>query len=204
MRHQPDFAAFAAAAAASSKTVTAIEYRPEEACFYSGEDPVNLMRQVPELGVLSISLRTPWPSLDDLDPYRCNLFFRALSLAPRDEVAYLFRYVLDQVSIVSLPASVLFGDGKAEKSPGSSAAADRSPVQEVALRIALEQLSILALPGNESEQEKRLASVTSILPNILAALGDDKLTQNFAAACEENTPASMVAFINELGDGLER
>ncbi len=196
MRHQPEFAAFAATAAASSGTVTAIEYRPEEACFYSGEDPVNLMRQVPELGVLSISLRTPWPSLDDLDPYRCNLFFRALSLAPRDEVAYLFRYVLDQVSIASLPASVLFGDGKAEKSPVTSAAANRSPVQEMALCIALEQLSILALPGDESEQEKRLASVTSILPNILAALGDDKLTQNFAAACKENTAASMVAFIN--------
>ena len=194
---EPDFAAFAAAAAASSRTVTAIEYRPEEACFYSGEDPVNLMRQVPELGVLSISLRTPWPSLDDLDPYRCNLFFRALSLAPRDEVAYLFRYVLDQVSIISLAPSVLFGDGKAEKSAASSAAAGRSPVQEVALRIALEQLSILALPGDGSEQEKRLASVTSILPNILAALGEDKLTQNFAAACEENTTASMVAFIND-------
>ncbi len=192
MRSQPDFASFAADAAASSRTVTAVEYHPEEACFYSGEDPVNLMRQVPELGVLMISLRTPWPSLDDLDPYRCNIFFRALSLAPRDEVAYLFRYVLDQVSIVSLPASVLFGDGKAQK---SSAAASGNPVQEVALRIALEQLSILALPGDESEQEKRLASVASILPNVLAALGDDKLTQDFAAACKENTPASMVAFI---------
>ena len=195
MRREPDFAAFAAAAAASSRTVTAVEYRPEEGCFYSGEDPVNLMRQVPELGVLSISLRTPWSSLDDLDPYRCNLFFRALSLAPRDEVAHLFRYVLDQVSITSLPASVLFGDGKAQKS--ASAAASRSPVQEVALRIALEQLSILALPGSGSEQEKRLASVTSILPNILAALGDNQLTQDFAAACKENTPDSMVAFIND-------
>ena len=108
---------------------------------------------------------------------------------------------MDQVSIVSLPPSVLFGDGKAEKSPGSSAAASRSPVQEVALRIALEQLSIRALPGDESEQEERLASVTSILPNILAALGDDKLTQNFAAACEENTPASLVAFINSWVTG---
>ena len=118
MRRQPDFVAFAAAAAASSRTVIAIEYRPEEACFYSGEDPVNLMRQIPELGFLSISLRTPWPSLDDLDPYRCNLLLRALSLAPRDEIAHLFRYVMDQVSIVSLPPSVLLGDGKAEKSLG--------------------------------------------------------------------------------------
>jgi two-component system chemotaxis sensor kinase CheA len=35
------------------------------------------------------------------------------------------------------------------------------------------------------------------LPNILAALGDDKLTQDFAAACKENTPEAMVAFIND-------
>ncbi len=38
MRHQPHFVAFSAAAVASSKAVTAIEYHPEEACFYSGED----------------------------------------------------------------------------------------------------------------------------------------------------------------------
>ena len=159
------------------------------------------MRQVPELGVISVSLRTPWPSLDDLDPYRCNLFFPGTQPRPtrrgRLPVSLCLGSGLDCIA----SPSVLFGDGKAQKSPGSSAAASRSPVQEVALRIALEQLSIRALPGDESEQEERLASVTSILPNILAALGDDKLTQNFAAACEENTPASMVAFINSWVTG---
>ena len=193
MRRQPDFAAFAAAAAASSRTVTAVEYHPEETCFYSGEDPVNLMRQIPELGVVSISLRTPWPSsLDDADPYRCNLLFRALSLAPRDEIAHLFRYVLDQVSIISFAPGVLFGDGKAEKSP---AAPYRSPVQELALRIAQEQLRILGLPGEESEQKKRLASVRATLSNVLGALHDEEPARDFAAACKEDNPASVVAFI---------
>ncbi len=195
MRRQPDFAAFAAAAADSSRTVIAIEYRPEETCFYSGEDPVNLMRQIPQLGVVSISLRTPWPSLDDADPYRCNLLFRALSRAPRDEIAHLFRYVLDQVSIISLPPGALWGDGKADSSPASSVAAGRSPVHELALRIAKEQLRILALPGEESEQKKRLASVRSTLSNVLGALHDEEPARDFAAACKEDKPASVVAFI---------
>ena len=107
IRRAPGYEAFATAAAASSRPVVAVEYRPDQACFYSGEDPANLMRQVPELGVLSVSLRAPWPSLEDLDPYRCNFVFRALTLAASDEVAHLFRYVMDQVSILALPPGSL-------------------------------------------------------------------------------------------------
>ncbi len=198
MRQQPDFAAFAAASAHSSRTVIAVEYRPQEACFYSGEDPVNLMRQIPDLGVLSVSLRTPWPSLDDLDPYRCNLLFRALTVAPREEIIYLFRYVMDQVSITSLPPAALLGDGTA------SAAPRQSPIPALALRIAREQLKILAMPGSESEQEKRLASVKSTLSNVLDALHDEEPARDFAAACKENMPGSVVAFIENWVNRSER
>ncbi len=113
---QPDFRACATSAAQSSQTLTVVEYRPSDSCFYSGEDPVNQMTQVPELGAFSVSLRSPWPSIEDLDPYRCNLIFRAMTLAPRDEIVHLFRYVMDQVSIASLsPACIetkLAGDAR--------------------------------------------------------------------------------------------
>ncbi len=189
IRRAPGYEAFAAAAAASSRAAVAVEYGPHEACFYSGEDPANLMRQIPELGVLSASLRAPWPSLDDLDPYRCNFVFRALTLAPRDEVAHLFRYVIDQVSIVALPPGSLPRANNAE-TPAASA-----PMQDLALRIARTQMKVLGLNGGEEEQKKRLASVKATLANVLAALGDANLARDFAAAAEANTPAALSAFL---------
>ncbi|MFZ1107274.1 MAG: chemotaxis protein CheA [Rhodomicrobium sp.] len=195
IRRAPGYDAFAAAAAASSKAVVAVEYRPHEACFYSGDDPANLMRQTPELGVLSASLCAPWPSLDDLDPYRSNFIFRALTLAPRDEVAHLFRYVIDQVSIMALPPGSLPREGKPEHSPAPAAGASGSSMQDLALRIARTQMKVLALNGGEEEQQKRLASVKATLSNVLAALGDARLAHDFAAAAEANTPAALSAFL---------
>jgi two-component system chemotaxis sensor kinase CheA len=196
----PEFAGLAAAAAVTSTPVIALEYRPQEACFYSGEDPVNLMRQAPELYVLSVSLRSPWPSLDDLDPYRCNLVFRALTLAPADEIAHLFRYVMDQVSITTLPpdflASKLQRAGHAEGQK-PFAASGGSAAHGMALRIAQEQLTILALPGGEGEGEKRLASVRATLANIVDSLGDSGLAASFGCACETCTPASIAAFVQD-------
>lgn len=196
---QPDFCEFAASAAQSSKTITAIEYRPDEACFYSGEDPVNQMSQVPELGAFSVSLRAPWASIEDLDPYRCNLIFRAMTFAPREEIAHLFRYVIDQVSIASLsPACVetkLTGD-KTPASESSYAPADGTPnaLLAMALRIAAEQLKILSIGGDDAA-EKRLVSVKAALGNVVEALGDVDLVVAFEEACERNSPAAMAAFI---------
>ena len=185
MRRAPGYEAFAAIAAASSKAVVAVEYCPHEACFYSGDDPANLMRQTPELGVLSASLCAPWPSLDEIDPYRCNFIFRALTLAPRDEVAHLFRYVMDQVSVMALPSGSLAGKGSASG----------SPMQGLALRIAQTQMKVLSLNGGEEEQKRRLASVKATLANVVNALGDARLSCDFATAAEANTPASLAGFL---------
>jgi two-component system chemotaxis sensor kinase CheA len=196
IRRAPAYEAFASAAAASSRPVVAVEYRPDQACFYSGEDPANLMRQIPELGVLSASLCAPWPPLEDLDPYRCNFVFRALTLAASDEVAHLFRYVMDQVSILALPPGSLPPEGKPENEQAPVPGASGSPMQKLALRIAQTQMTVLALSGGgEEEQKKRLASVKAALSNVTAALGDERLLRDFAAAAEANTPASLAAFI---------
>ncbi len=200
MRSAPGYDAFADAAAASARAVVAVEYRPHEACFYSGEDPANLVRQTPELGVLTASLRAPWPSLDELDPYRCNVTFRALTLAPRDEVAHLFRYVLDQVSIVALPPGSLPREG----APAPSSGVSENSMPELALCIARTQMKVLALTGGEEEQKRRLASVKSTLSNVLAVIGDASLARNFSAAVEENTAASLAAFIQNWARQAER
>ncbi|EJW10869.1 Signal transduction histidine kinase CheA [Rhodovulum sp. PH10] len=85
--------------AARGHPVLAVHYVPAETCFYNGEDPFGLVLQVPGLGALDVVTREPWPPLEELDPYRCNLAFRLLASGARVEVEHLFRYVSDEVRI---------------------------------------------------------------------------------------------------------
>jgi two-component system chemotaxis sensor kinase CheA len=86
---------------------SAISYEPIASCFYNGDDPLQLMRQVPELLAFQIEPRETFPPLQDLDPYACNLRLRAISACDRDEVVKIFRLVPDQVRIVSIPLNAL-------------------------------------------------------------------------------------------------
>jgi two-component system, chemotaxis family, sensor kinase CheA len=95
------------AAGGGEPPLLAITYTPDAQSFFSGEDPLHLVRQVPDLLALSIRPRTAWPHLDELDPYACALDFGVLSLAPRGEVEAVFRYIPDQVRIEAVPARAL-------------------------------------------------------------------------------------------------
>ena len=77
--------------------ILAVEYVPVQDCFFSGEDPFILFRQLTDLHSLAIEPTEPWSAIDAYDPYRCILRFRALVAAPRVEVEALFRYVVEQV-----------------------------------------------------------------------------------------------------------
>ena len=84
-----------------------ISYQPEEGCFYRGEDPFNLFRQLTGLkALLPVSTEAP-QSLEETDPFRCTLSFRALVAQPRGELEHLFRYVIEQVSITALAPEAL-------------------------------------------------------------------------------------------------
>ena len=86
---------------------TAISYEPFAGCFYNGDDPLQLMRQVPDLLAFHIEPREPFVPLADIDPYACNLRLRAISAGNRDEIAAIFRLVPDQVQIISIPPEAL-------------------------------------------------------------------------------------------------
>ena len=86
---------------------TAISYEPFAGCFYNGDDPLQLMQQVPGLLAFHIEPREPFVPLADIDPYACNLRLRAISAANRDEIASIFRLVPDQIQIISIPPEAL-------------------------------------------------------------------------------------------------
>jgi two-component system chemotaxis sensor kinase CheA len=92
--HLPDSERRAAeqAALASGGLLVSIEYRPHEACFFSGEDPPQLVRQVPEMVALAVQQPDTWPPSENFDPFLCALTFCMLSTAPVEELRHLFRY----------------------------------------------------------------------------------------------------------------
>ncbi len=87
--------------------LSAICYEPLVDCFFTGDDPLGLMRKIPELLAFRIEPREPWPPLSQLDPHVCNLRLLALAGADPQELARIFRLVPDQVEIVELPWSKL-------------------------------------------------------------------------------------------------
>lgn len=91
--------------AAGGRAVTAVAYDPVSDCFFSGDDPLALMRRIPQLVALRIEPMEPWPPLAEIDPYRSVLRFRALSTAPREEVEPVFRAVPDQVRLATVVPS---------------------------------------------------------------------------------------------------
>lgn len=95
----------------------AISYEPIAGCFFNGDDPVQLMRQVPELMAFRIAPREAFPPLPGLDPYACNLRLQAISAGDRDEINNIFRLVPDQVRITGIAVDALQISGTGARDP---------------------------------------------------------------------------------------
>jgi two-component system chemotaxis sensor kinase CheA len=95
----------------------ALSYEPHAGCFFDGTDPLQLVRQVPDLLAFHIEPREAWSPLAELEPYSCNLRMECLSAGDRAELASIFRLVPDQVHIVDVSLEALHRDA-----PGGDAA----------------------------------------------------------------------------------
>ncbi|KLK90496.1 hypothetical protein AA309_25465 [Microvirga vignae] len=115
MAQNPDPAAMKA----QTKPLVAIRYTPRADCFFAGDDPVALLRSVPDLVSVRLSSRDPWPPTTEIDPFACNLRIEALSGGGLDAVKAVFRFVPDQVTIHEVARSV--ADHADAAGPGSGA-----------------------------------------------------------------------------------
>jgi two-component system chemotaxis sensor kinase CheA len=88
----------------AGQTLVAVRYRPPADCFFSGDDPMSFIGAVPELLALELGGITPWPPVGEIDPYHCNLLIELISAASEAELSQLFRFIPDQVEIVSVGA----------------------------------------------------------------------------------------------------
>jgi two-component system chemotaxis sensor kinase CheA len=136
---------------------TAISYEPFAGCFYNGDDPVQLMQQVPGLLAFQIEPREPFVPLADIDPYACNLRLRAISVGNRDEIAALFRLVPDQTQIISIPSEAL---------PAAEMLA-RSGNQSLICKVIEAQCELLRAPDRTDEFAGCIGAAARVAENAL-------------------------------------
>jgi two-component system, chemotaxis family, sensor kinase CheA len=79
--------------------LVAVSYEPRSDCFFDGDDPLALMRQIPDLLAFRLEPRVAWPPLAGLDPFACNLRLQAIAATDHVTLAQIFRLVPDQARI---------------------------------------------------------------------------------------------------------
>jgi two-component system chemotaxis sensor kinase CheA len=90
----------------SDGSLMAIRYEPHPECFFSGDDPLATISRLPNLLHLEFSLKEPLLSVQDYDPFRCNMVIDAICGGPPEEVQALFRLIPDQVILIPLRKDV--------------------------------------------------------------------------------------------------
>ena len=189
-----------------------IDYCPVEECYFAGEDPLFQARGTPDLLWGSITARQPWPSLAELDAYRCVLAFRMLSAAPRAELDEYYRYMPDQVRVTAVPAAALLASlgPPGVPDPVAPRAPDALVPAELAALAALfaVQRAILNLPVAPGWQLGRLEAVAAALTGCVRASGDVVALTGLAAATAtalaERASAPLVAWLDGHGVPPER
>jgi two-component system chemotaxis sensor kinase CheA len=194
----------------------AIEFRPEEDCFFRGEDPFFLMQQVQGTAWRSVFTQGEAPPLDEIDPFRCHLAFRALSMTTREDISNLFRYVLSQVQIIEITSDFLRDDlastaGQSKNLLTATALIDRglSIENQTVLKQVLKQLeSSIQPPGEPEILAARIRSTAAILQNCVSHLRIPSFSlpieEAMGKAIQEGSAAPLCRQISDLLTMLNR
>ncbi|PWC54204.1 hypothetical protein TSH7_31500 [Azospirillum sp. TSH7] len=172
--------------------VWAVEYRPDSQCFFNGEDPVHLARQLPDLLALRIAPLMELPALADYDPFVCAVRFQLLTAAPGEAVRDLFRYVEEQVDIVGVePRHLVLLDGDRIDGPLYEDFAENALgwlERGDAPRLRSAARTLLGLTGAATHQASGLRA-------LLAALGADD--------CSRPLPGWLNALVEAIASGAD-
>ncbi|WP_337062925.1 chemotaxis protein CheA [Kineococcus sp. G2] len=196
--------------ATTSSTLRAVRYEPDTECFFRGEDPLNLFRQVPALELLHTAPAEPFAGIDEVDEYECVLRFTALTRAAAGELAHVFRYVPEQVEVVEVSAAnlgrLLDGTPAEPDAPAEQDAAPAAPAADPLHALLLQaQCRLLARVGADGDDvadgppagAARVRSAAGVALRIATAAGID--TAPGVAALEEflatGSPGPLVDWI---------
>ncbi|MGE5159633.1 MAG: chemotaxis protein CheA [Gemmatimonas sp.] len=181
---------------AGAQSLLAISYEPVAGCFFNGDDPLALMRQIPGLLAFNVEPRAPFPPLAELDPYACNLRLQAIASGGRDEIAHIFRQVPDQVRVDAVPPSA-----------GPATRADNvRPDHTALIRTVLEaQIELLSLPGRTDGLAGTVAAARRVAANALRSGGFRSLAQSLenGSAVNAQDPSAVLEAIARAASSLD-
>lgn len=147
--------------------LTVVRYTPDPRCFFAGDDPFALMRGLPELLALHMEPVEPWPDLDDLDPYNCQLRFTAVSATALTAVREYLHALRNQVEVeVISPAE--------EESTAEQSSA--GPVDKI------EATSVPQKEDIEDEEQRAFEHVIQAQIELLGQSGEPGLWQGIVDA----------------------
>jgi two-component system chemotaxis sensor kinase CheA len=166
----------------------ALRYAPDPGCFFGGDDPLSLVAGLPGILAVEVEPATPWPALDLLDPFACNLVIRVLLQVGEEEIAELLEPARGQVEIRAL------------RRPGSG------PALPAPLRELLEaQILLLAEPTAEGATG-RIASAGRVAANVLRHAGcaseADALDRATTESLAAGSPGRLTSAIAHARDGM--
>jgi two-component system, chemotaxis family, sensor kinase CheA len=139
---------------ARAQARVAVRYQPDPDCFFRHVDPLALIAQLPQLLAVELAHHRPWLSLDELDPFICNLKLTALTGGTADQVG----------AILSEAA------GKVEIHPLGRAAELSTPLSPETRSILSEQVALVAY-GDGDDFTGRLGSAAQVGANVLRHAG---------------------------------
>jgi two-component system chemotaxis sensor kinase CheA len=122
-------ALLAAAGEAAADARAAVAYAPDPDAYFRGEDPLALMRAVPDLRWLELDRTAAGPPGPEDSPFVCGLVLRALSAAEPEDVRAVFRRVGDQAQVV--PLAPVRPAAPAARAPGRTVRVDAAGLAAV-------------------------------------------------------------------------
>lgn len=184
----------------NSAPLFAISYEPIAGCFFNGDDPLQMIRQIPGLLALHVEPRKAFPPLPDLDPFRCNLRFLAIAAGERDDLIKLFRLVPDQVRISTVPIEAV---------PSAKSGADDGDDKTALIRTVLEaQCALLRVPNRQNGLAGCIGSACRVAVSALRSGGYHQAVENVEAggvlALSKRDAGLLLAAIEGAAATLDR
>jgi two-component system, chemotaxis family, sensor kinase CheA len=181
-------ALLAAHAQVRAQAATAIRYAPDRDCFFRGEDPVAVIAALPGLLAIDLQPAAPWPALDGLDPFACNVVLTALT----------------QGSVAEATAALGSAIGQCEVRALAQETGLARPLQQQAREVLEAQIALLGVAAAEGAAG-RMASAGAVAANVLRHLlrtGDaDRIVRETDTALAANAPGILRdAIAAALGD----
>ena len=178
------------------RSVYHINYVPSDDCFYHGDDPFYLVRQVPELLWCGVETKEKWPELVALDAYRCNLIFKIISTSSLDTLKEHFRYVMECVDIVAIEKK-----GVQQRVVSQEGTSEATAVEGILYKVLSTQRLILSLQGDSRWSEGKIRAVVKTLVSCCRFLGRDELvpelTRSLDMAIEMHSASPVIEWFDK-------